>query len=128
MFEILGQFIEEECSPGCVEWYGGSPHTVDVDGVSKNVRDEMQDLWDWWNTVYLHGYDARRDVICDQIDKIGTTAQISLLDLFDKSLTGEAKDRVRALYRQLTALEDEERKELNARLHRLLNIREYMWT
>ena len=30
MFEILSKFIEEECSPGMVEWYDSCPHTVFV--------------------------------------------------------------------------------------------------
>jgi len=41
MFEILSKFIEEECSPGIVDWEG-SDHTIDVNGDIVNVRTEMQ--------------------------------------------------------------------------------------
>ena len=29
MFEILCDFVEKECSPGCVEWYGEHGHKLD---------------------------------------------------------------------------------------------------
>jgi len=61
MFQILTSFVDEECSPGWVDWEG-SGHTIVVDGVEKNVRQEMQDLYDWWKRSqkgeYTDIYDA----------------------------------------------------------------------
>ncbi len=48
MFQILVDFVDKECSLVWVDWYGKYPHLIMVDGVEKNVRDEMQDLYDWW--------------------------------------------------------------------------------
>lgn len=47
IFQILTDFIDKECSPGVIDW-DSSGHTILVDGVKKNVRVEMQDLYDWW--------------------------------------------------------------------------------
>ena len=50
MFEVLSQFIENECSPGPIDWEA-SAHMVKVHGKEVNVRDEMQELYDWWHKV-----------------------------------------------------------------------------
>ena len=135
MFEILGQFIEKECSPGVIEWYGKHGHKIDVDGVSKYVRDEMTDLWYWWCFDYLEGYDKRRDALWAEVEKVDDE---SLISQFDKGegfstynptyKTPEAGARVRELYKQINAIDEEERTALQAHLHRLVNIREYLWT
>lgn len=63
MFEVLCQFIEHECSPGCVEWYGeygpkvipGKPYEY-TDRESPEavyVMDELLALRDWWVNDYL---------------------------------------------------------------------------
>ena len=77
MFEILGQFIEDECSPGHIEWYGEHGHKVTVDGEEKYVRDEMSELWRWWRDDYRVGYDKRRDAIHDEIDKVDDESLIT---------------------------------------------------
>jgi len=67
-FEILTQFIEKECSPGHVEWYGDGAHQVMVKGVMENVMDEMKELYYWWNTVYLKEYPSLMDELWDAVD------------------------------------------------------------
>lgn len=67
-FEILTQFIDGECSPGHVEWYGEGAHEVEVGGAMKNVMDEMLELYRWWNTVYLKEYPAKMDELWDAVD------------------------------------------------------------
>jgi hypothetical protein len=53
MMEILTQFVEKECSPGYVEWYGEGSHKITHNGHEWNVRDMMQHIIDWWSQVYL---------------------------------------------------------------------------
>ena len=55
MFEVLSQFIERECTPECIDWEA-SGHMITVDGVEKNVRQEMQELYDWWHQEYNKDY------------------------------------------------------------------------
>jgi RNase H-fold protein (predicted Holliday junction resolvase) len=137
MFEILGQFIEQECSPGYVEWYGEHGHKIEVNGEQKYVRDEMSDLWNWWRDTYIVGYDKRRDEIHEQIGKLDEESLISQFEQGDgeqfvtwnpRYKTVEAAAAVKAHYAQLTAIDNEQRAALAERMHRLVNIREYLWT
>ena len=69
-FEILSQFIEKECNPGIVDWYYEGGHKILVDGEMKNVRDEMQDLYDWWqscNKDVKESIYEKDNVGCDKI-------------------------------------------------------------
>lgn len=136
MFEILSRFIENECSPGHIDWEG-SDHRVEVDGVSKNVRQEMQDLYDWWHQTYKKDYPAKRAEIYAKIEEINERSFISMFkmdesgeySLFDPQYKSEEdKQQVNALYRQLLETENKEEKELNKMLIRLVALRGYMWT
>lgn len=139
MFEILGQFIEGECSPGHIEWYGEYGHKIFVAGVEKYVRDEMQELWDWWREDYLKGYPAKEDALMDEIHKLDEEFLIDHFRMgegedeghcfFDPQYkTEEAGERVNELFREYSRLEKEAEEELGKRLHRLIDIRESMWT
>jgi len=62
-FQILTDFIDDECSPGYVDWYHEGGHQVEVNGVMENVMDEMKELYYWWNTLYLKEYPAKMDAL-----------------------------------------------------------------
>ncbi len=62
MFELLSRFIEEEADN--VVWY--HEYATLIDG--KNIRDEMQELYDWWNIVYIKEYDEIEDIIFNELD------------------------------------------------------------
>jgi hypothetical protein len=126
MFEILGQFLEQECSPGHIEWYGEYGHKVTVNGVEKYVRDEMQDLWDWWCKDYIVGIPAREDAIHAEIEKYDGESNGPWYCREYANL--ETAARVKELYRELTTLETSMHEELQARLHRLVDVRGCMWT
>ena len=144
MFEILGRFIEQECSPGCIEWYGEEGCTITVNGEDRYVRDEMQELWTWWSDIYvgergkaLCSYDARRAAIHAAIDQIDDASLISRFDESEESdfftynpkyKTADAAVRVDQLYKQLFALDKEAHEALQSMMHRLVNIRRYLWT
>lgn len=137
MFEVLGRFIEQECSPGVIEWYGRYGRKITVNGESKYVRDEMCDLWDWWRYDYLAGFDKRRKAIDDELEKLDYDSALSQFDgdasgefwtYNPQYKTPEAAARAKELLNQLTALEAEQECELQLRLHRLIDIREHLWT
>jgi len=123
MFEILSQFIEKECSPGCVEWYGQHPHTILVGMERKNVRDEMQDLYDWWHKTYIpyENGDLTPKYDGPDIDFFSTVNKL------DSEKTEEEKKYFDHLD-EINKLENKIEDELNSNLHRLLNIRRLMWT
>ncbi len=56
MFEILSKFIEEECSPEVVEWYGHHSCKTLMNGRMRYNRDIMQELYTWWHEIYNKYY------------------------------------------------------------------------
>jgi hypothetical protein len=134
MFELLSRFIEQECSPGHVEWYGEWGHKITVDGEEKYVRDEMQELYDWWHTVWNVEWGEVDDMLWAEAHKhpsISNTRQIKNSDLFEWKQTFETEED-EAIYKNcIKAINKLERmmdEALQARLHRLVNIIPYLWT
>lgn len=135
MFEILSQFIEKECSPGCVEWYGENGHKITVDGKEKYVRDEMQDLYDWWHQQYLKRYSALEEKFWQDVHehdgkhKLSNLSKKAGITCWDPEYdTPEDKKRGHELIMRLNYLERAVENALNRRLTRILAIRPYMWT
>lgn len=75
-FEILCRFLEEECSPGIVDW--------DCDEEDKQAMKTMKELYVWWN----------------------------------KYIENEHKNLKWS----------EESKEIKEKLHKLIDVMDYMWT
>jgi hypothetical protein len=143
MFEILCQFIENECSPGRVEWYGEYSHMVEVElpggkKVMRNVRDEMQDLHDWWINDYHGRYkklEARIQATLAVHDAAYCISDFTEDDdnpeytLWDPQYdTPENKQRGRDLLMDLNRHERFAAAALDRRMHRLVNITQWMWT
>lgn len=136
MFESLSIFIEKECSPGCVEWHGDWAHKVVVDGQQKCVRDEMQELYDWWHNTYIpftRGESSKEKEIQQKINELSTDLDSDLNAFFKALNTPKEKrdDKHTQYFELLAALNNYEaymNKELDERLHRLINIRHSMWT
>ena len=99
MFEILTRFVEEECSPGHIDWYHDQGSKIRIEGelVDKYVRDEMDDLLEWWNNEYLPFYNGKlADKIWETMPKpkdVWTPAESGFLswDLEFKSEEDEEK-------------------------------------
>lgn len=152
IFEILSDFIEKECGDDChVQWYadesdtetGWTPHTVEVAGEQVNVRDEMQDLYDWWHKDYLiniehihdewhkhrekHVKDVFVPVVDDETIEL-TDDDESLVEWTHEYSSPEAEVENERLFKEAAEREEHYRKELNSRLHRVINIIPYMWT
>jgi len=145
MFEILSRFIEQECSPGHIEWYGEYGHKIKVKGVEKYVRDEMQDLYDWWHQVYNKQYEEVNDMLWAEAQKHRPDPDKEFLPI---DIDGNPVDEDEAEYfkweqnfptvedeevyhrcmKGMNKLEEMQNRKLDEMLHRLIRIRRYMWT
>lgn len=143
MFEILSQFIEEECSPGHIEWYGDYGHKIIVNGKEKYVRDEMQDLYDWWHNVYQKTYRDVEDILFNEaekhnpirssipIDYKGNEVDEDEAELFEWNPEYKNDEDKNVYHRCMVAtikLEKMQNQKLDEMLHRLIDIRQYLWT
>lgn len=126
MFEVLSKFIEEECSPGPVDWYDpGWNHKVKVNGVERYVMDEMKALYTWWNKKYLKSYpefiDSLYELISDNPIKFIPT------DDFNYSSMEFNQDDLK-IYDFITRVEERIQEDLEEKMIRLIKIRRSLWT
>jgi hypothetical protein len=136
MFEILSQFLERECSPGYVEWYGSMPHMVEVNGEQVNVRDEMQAIYDWWHNDYNKAYPEECDRLWEITSKHHPIYLFSNNDKhesatysYDPKFETEEDERIyKECIDELNRLEREMEKQQIEMMHRLVNCTPYMWT
>ena len=134
-FQILTDFIDKECSPGHVEWYGDCPHQLEVNGVMENVMDEMLELYWWWNTVHEKEYPAKMDELWDAVDgpKMLCVPYEGMPDCVAGTLEmvyrdDEHRDAYKARTNEINETErimDEKAEEM---LKRLAAVRLWMWT
>jgi hypothetical protein len=137
MFEILSQFIEQECSPGHVDWEG-TGHMVVVNGESVNVRDEMQELYDWWHNVYMKEYEEVNKILWKEAEK-HNPIECEDEEEYDEILgkiyiwnqhfkTTEDKELYHKCLKASNKLETIQNKDLLSRMHRVVNLTNYLWT
>lgn len=136
-FEILCQFIEKECSPGHVLWYGDGEHLVEVNGVMENVMDEMRELEWWWKQVYQIDYPKENDRLWELAEPVSPRNILVPYDDMPKNIAGrlefvykddESKIKHKEIMKQIQVLEqfmDEKAEEM---LKRLAAVRLWMWT
>lgn len=142
-FEILSQFIERECQPEEIVNWEASGHTVIVNGKTVNVRREMQTLYDWWHNDYHKRYPKLEERIWKIIEKHRPIKNEIPLDENMKETTEEnakyykweqtfkTKHDNEMYHRnmdRLIKLEIAVDNKCQKMLHRLINIRQYMWT
>ena len=139
MFELLSRFIEDECSPGHVRWYGeGGFDKFDFNGKHKYIMDELLDLYYWWNFVYLKEYKEVEEILWKEIDKnqpdqLVVKTKIGYLynpTWFNKR-QDEIKDKLtiyKICFKAMNKLEIRMEKDLNDRMKRLVDVRRVMWT
>jgi len=136
MFEILSQFIEGECGPdGHVEWYGENAHMITVAGEEKYVRDEMQELYDWWHKKYNKRYEELAEYIHEEREKLDLISHFQ--DIPDrpgicqwKPTYGIPEDAQRAkeLSEWYSFYDIAVENSLKRHMHRLVAIYRSMWT
>jgi hypothetical protein len=122
IFDILTTFIDEECGPdGFVDWYSKDcPHKIEVNGRTVHVRDEMQFLYTWWKKFYLEYYPQVENELWELREE--TFGEFNLESL------NNMPDEERDLVRKINKLDFFVHEELDEMLHRIINIRPYMWT
>jgi len=131
--EILGQFIENECSPGHVLWFGEEgPKKIG----GKYVMDEMKEIWDWWNITYQKEYQEATNNIWKLIRECSPLIDHRELDPPQNNLrqmvfhfeTDGQEDKYRALTKEASELEQNMEDQSDEMLQRLAAVRQYMWT
>jgi len=113
MFEILSAFIEKECSPGHIDWYHEHASKVMVDGKERFVRDELQDIYDWWHEKYNKEFPAAIEALYDSIP-------------YESGW--KIPSNQRTTYAKINRIGDRISKELAQYMHRLINITDSLWT
>jgi hypothetical protein len=136
-FEILCQFIEKECSPGHVQWFGDCPHTVMVDGVVENVMDEMLELKWWWEEVFNKEYPEMMDNFWAVAYECGPTMKCVAYDGMPEGIAGELvseyeddeqRDAYKLVIDQINKTEKLMDEKCEVMLKRLATVRLWMWT
>ena len=135
MFELLCQFIEQECSPGHIEWYGEWGHKIAVNGKEKYVMDEMKDLIAWWHEVRNKEYEEVSDILWAEAEGHSPTPYFEPFGDSDELFEWKqrfASDGDKELWKRcmgaLTNIERIMNEALEERLHRLIKLIPYMWT
>jgi len=126
MFEVLSEFIEEECSPGIVDWEA-SAHTVEINGKKVNVRSEMQYLYDWWHTYRLT-YSQVDDILWGKVHAIMKRAENPDAFINLKFANAEDAELYQTYLHACINLDELYEKDLSEKMHRLVNLRRYLWT
>lgn len=132
MFEVLSRFIEQECSPGHIDWEG-SGHTVTVNGKEKNVRQEMQDLYDWWHQSYIKEYEEIAHILYDEAEKhhgeFVFEPDKNGFSFMNIKYESEEHEEINYVCMKAAMKLDKMRdKKLNEMMHRLVNLTTFLWT
>ena len=134
MFEILCQFVEEECSPGWVEWYGEVGQKITVGGQEKYVMDEMRELIKWWHEDWHKIYPEVGDLLWAEagkhlpIQEYTIIEGADLLDCLPQFKTEEDETIYNLCMAALNKLEQNMYRALADRLHRIIPLIPFMWT
>jgi hypothetical protein len=124
MFEILCQFVEQECSPSPCEWYGEYGPKITINGKEKFVMDEMKDLIAWWHDVWNKEVGEVEDILWAEAEKHPS--------VFETQGAKFPTEEDRAIYKTClmacSNLEHNMMGALEARLHRLVNVTYYFST
>lgn len=117
MFELLTRYIEEEANS--IDWDKHFEYS------GKDTRGEMQELYDWWQRA--DEFEEVRDILFKEMDKYQPAKWFNEDGFFDPRWDG-GKDIYDRLSSAVDKLEDDRENELNINLHRLLEIRTYLWS
>lgn len=136
-FQILTDFIDKECSPGHVEWYGDCPHQLMVNGVMENVMDEMLELYWWWNTVHEKEYPSQMDelweaasgcsprMLCVPYEGMPDCVAGKLEMVYEDD---EQRDKYKTITEDIRLTEELMDRKAEEMLKRLAAVRLWMWT
>jgi hypothetical protein len=143
MFEVLSQFIEQECSPGIVDWDWDGEHKI-VSGKpwspelqdspdAVNVRKEMQFLYDWWHQKYNKEYQKKEEELWDHISSLHIKSDDEWVDTGHGTMRYEPKysvsiEEANRLSKEALDFENSVDVELEQMMVRLIHLRRMLWT
>lgn len=119
MFQILVDFIDHECSPGHVNW-DGQPQ-------DRAAMDEMLEHKRWWQDEAANRDDFRGLGEPPDWDMFDEAKPIEVQGVRYYEMTTPPPE-ITAYYAAAHKNEEAFEAELNRRLHRLIELRPFMWT
>ncbi len=138
MFQILSDFVENECVESVVDWYHDEIEyrNVLVNNVKVNPMDEMLALYNWYHLKYKKTYKEIEESWWDKIHNIGLPENEFLpvednpnLLSWDRKFKSEEHERLHDFYMdRIIAMETLVDEELQEMLKRLIEVRRWMWT
>ncbi len=136
-FELLTQFLEEECSPGCVDWYYATDdykgNKIEFNGEERWIIDVLREICDWWHKDYLVNVDRTYDAWHNYL--IENKLAIFEWELDEEDIkegyrhnTPEQRQILDELFNKGRELEEYYNETLTKYLIKLVEIRGYLWT
>ncbi len=144
IFEILSQFIDKECDPGPIDWYGEHGHKI-IPGVNYDCYDKdrnhpdcvyaldyMKELRNWFYDIYLkeiddtctEWYEFHKEHCVLRSERSTKHTSKSIFD-YDSP---ENKKRDRELMDEAQAKENRLNQKLEDKMIEIIKIRGFMWT
>ena len=142
-FECLSQFVEQECSPGVVDWYYSEHEKIWINNRHRYVRDVIQELYVWWNQFYNKYYQQVQEELFKTVKKHSPKMEDCFFETdnpeflewdtdraFRESSKLTKQDHIihDRIYKNINILERFMEEELDEKLQMLIKIRRYMWT
>lgn len=125
LFEMLSDFLESECSPSHVDWYG-SGHKVVVSDTEKYVIDELWDIYYWWHNIYLPKEEL---IINPWYDFLCLHTKKEDVFSFDPKWDSPENKKIGdKLFKRMNNKEATLNKDLEKYMIRLIKCHKYMWT
>ena len=135
IFEIISDFVENECSPGHIEWYSENSHKVTVNGKEKFVRDELQDIYNWWHKKMHGSYPALEDELLEKMAMCSSDRELHaipgnprLMEWRQEWDDPERESDYKSLSEQYREFEDRVDREKLEYMHRAVNCYRSLWT
>jgi hypothetical protein len=117
MFQILTEFIDQECSPGIIDWEATSE--------SREVMAEMRDHYNWWKTVG-RDFDEFEGLDLSVLRRAGE--RLSPLNENGRHTLLPETDAEKAVFQIANEREEAFKAELNRRMKRIVDLSPHMWT
>jgi len=135
LFQILDDFVQNECMPVEIIDWKASDRRVEVNGESINVRDEMTAILEWWNNIYNKEYPQKCKEMYEEMNKCKGAYHFTPLEENSEFCTWdiiypseEQKKRANKLHDELWKLERKMEEDRISYMIRIVNISQYLWS
>lgn len=123
MFQVLSDFMEKEKAAEVIDWVGSSEEHA-------HAWKEIQELYEWWNNVYLK-FDVWKEApIRDEFEPKTSFIPVSngLSRIDQKWDSEDGRKEWEADWDRHTALEEDMERQLTENCIRLIKVRKHLWT